>query len=162
MGQQPGTHLNHCRILRQLGAGGMGEVYEAEDTRLKRRVALKILPAETTADADRPARFDRAAQAVAALNHPNIVTIHSVEESGVTRFLAMEVVDGSTLDQLIPDSGLPLPDLLKCALPIVDTVSAAHEHGIVHRDLRPTNVMVTRDGRLKVLDFADGTRLAAA
>src|SRR5262245_29816991 len=110
----------------------MGEVYEAEDTRLRRRVALKILPAETSGDPDRRARFDREAQAVAALNHPNIVTIHSVEESGPTRFLTMEVVDGSTLDQLIPDSGLALPDLLKYALPIVDAVSAAHEHGIVH------------------------------
>src|SRR5262245_49439264 len=152
MGQPPGTHLNHYRILRQLGAGGMGEVYEAEDTRLKRRVAIKILPAETSADPERRARFDREAQAVAALNHPNIVTVHSVEESGATRFLTMEVVDGSTLDHLIPDGGLPLPDLLKYALPIVDAVAAAHEHGIVHRDLKPANVMVTCDGRVKVLD----------
>jgi serine/threonine protein kinase len=153
MGQQPGTHLNHYRILRQLGAGGMGEVYEAEDTRLKRRVALKILPPETGADPDRRARFDREAQAVAALNHPNIVTIHSVEECGATRFLTMEVVDGSTLDKLVPPTGLPLPELLKYALPLVDAVSAAHEHGIVHRDLKPANVMVTPDGRVKVLDF---------
>jgi serine/threonine protein kinase len=153
MGLQPGTHLNHYRILRQLGAGGMGEVYEAEDTRLKRRVAIKILPAETGADPARRARFDREAQAVAALNHPNIVTIHSVEEAGDTRFLTMEVVDGTTLARLIPADGMPLADLLKYALPILDAVAAAHEHGIVHRDLKPANVMVTRDGRLKVLDF---------
>src|SRR5262245_19322150 len=131
----------------------MGEVYEAEDTRLKRRVALKVLPSEISADPDRRPRFDREAQAVAALNHPSIVTIHSVEDSGVTPFLTMEFVDGSPIDQLLPSTGFPLPDLLKYALPIVDAVAAAHERGIVHRDLKPANVMVTRDGRVKVLDF---------
>jgi len=150
---QPGTLLSHYRILHRLGAGGMGEVYEAEDTRLKRLVALKILPSETGADPERRARFDREAQAVAALNHPNIVTIHSVEESGATPFLTMELVDGATIDQLLPPTGFPLADLLKYALPIVDAVAAAHARGIVHRDLKPANVMVTRDGRVKVLDF---------
>src|SRR6476620_1042167 len=131
----------------------MGEVYEAEDTKLLRRVALKILPAETSSDPASRARFEQEARAVAALNHPNIVTIHSVEESGSTRFLTMEVVAGGTIDTLFRATGLPLPELLKFALPIVDAVSAAHERGIVHRDLKPANVMVTADGRVKVLDF---------
>src|SRR5580765_6681108 len=131
----------------------MGEVYEAEDTKLKRRVALKILPSETSADPERRARFEREAQAVAALNHPNIVTIYSVEEAGATPFLTMEFVDGATIDQLLPSAGFPLADLLKYAVPIVDAVAAAHQRGIVHRDLKPANVMVTRDGRVKVLDF---------
>jgi serine/threonine protein kinase len=149
----PGTRLNHYRILRQVGAGGMGEVYEAEDTRLKRRIALKVLPAEIGADPGRRARFEQEAQAVAALNHPNIVTIHSVEESGFTRFLTMEIVDGSTIDCLVPPTGLPLSDLLTYAIPIVEAVAAAHERGIIHRDLKPANVMVGTDGRVKVLDF---------
>jgi len=150
---EPGTDLNHYRILRPLGAGGMGEVYEAEDTKLGRRVALKILPADASTDASRRARFDLEARAVAALNHPNIVTLHSVEEAGHTRFLTMELVDGDTLDHLLPKAGFPLADLLRYAHAIVDAMAAAHERGIVHRDLKPSNVMVTRDGRVKVLDF---------
>ena len=149
----PGTHLAHYRILRRLGAGGMGEVYEAEDTKLKRRVAVKVLPAGVTSDAFSRARLDKEAQAIAALNHPNIVTIYSVEESGDTRFLTMEIVDGRTLVGLIPTTGLPLHDLLKYAIPIADAVAAAHARQIVHRDLKPGNVMVTSDGRVKVLDF---------
>ncbi len=145
--------LNHYRVLRPLGAGGMGEVYEAEDTRLKRLVALKVLPERIASDPDRRARFEREAQAVAALNHPNIVTIHSVEESDGIRFLTMEIVDGRTIDQHVPSTGLPLPALLKYAVPLVDAVCAAHDRQIVHRDLKPSNVMVTRDGRVKVLDF---------
>jgi serine/threonine protein kinase/Tol biopolymer transport system component len=150
---QPDTFLNHYRILRPLGEGGMGEVYEAEDTRLKRRVALKLLPHDTGSDAALRARFEREAQTVASLNHPNIVTIYSVEESTTTRFLTMEIVEGGTIDRLLPPTGLPLADLLKYAIPIVDAVATAHARGIVHRDLKPTNVMVARDGRVKVLDF---------
>ena len=147
------TRLNHYRLLAPIGAGGMGEVYEADDTRLKRRVALKILPREATEDPDRYVRFEREAQALASLNHPNIVTIYSVEESGGVRFITMERVDGQPLDRMIPERGLPLADLLRYAIPIVDAVAAAHERGIVHRDLKPSNVMVTVDGRVKVLDF---------
>ncbi len=150
---QPGTYLAHYRILRRLGAGGMGEVYEAEDTRLKRRVAVKVLPPGVTSDAVSRARLEKEAQAVAALNHPNIVTIYSVEESGETRFLTMEIVDGRTLVGLIPPTGLSLQDLLKYTIPIADAVAAAHARQIVHRDLKPGNVMVTSDGRVKVLDF---------
>ena len=149
----PGTRLNRYCILRPLGAGGMGEVYEAEDSRLKRRVAIKLLPDGIATDSARLARFEHEAQAVAALNHPSIVTIHSVEEDGDHRFLTMELVEGRPLDQVIPPGGLPLRDLLRYAIPLVDAVAAAHARGIVHRDLKPANVMVSADGRIKVLDF---------
>jgi serine/threonine protein kinase len=131
----------------------MGEVYEAEDTRLKRSVAIKILPERLASDPARFARFEQEAQAVAALNHPNIVTIHSVEEDGERRFLTMELVDGRTLDEVVPPAGLPLRDLLKYAIPLAEAIAAAHARGIVHRDLKPRNVMVSADGRIKVLDF---------
>ena len=149
----PGTRLSHYSVLRLLGAGGMGEVYEAEDLRLKRRVAIKLLPENIASDAGRLARFEHEAQAIAALNHPNIVTIHSVEEDAGRRFLTMELVEGSTLDRLIPPGGLALPTLLDSAVPLVAAVAAAHARGIVHRDLKPANVMVCGDGRIKVLDF---------
>jgi len=148
-----GTALGHYRVLEKLGAGGMGEVYAAEDTTLGRRVALKRLPAEMAADPDRLHRFQREARAVAALNHPNIVTIHTVEEADGVQFLTMELVEGKTLAQAIPKGGLPLEELLKLAVPLVEAVAFAHQHGIVHRDLKPANIMLTADGRLKVLDF---------
>ena len=148
-----GAVLNHYRVLRPLGAGGMGEVYLAEDTRLKRHVAIKILPAAVAADPDRRARFEREAQTIAGLNHPNIVTVHSVEEAGTIAFITLEYVDGRTLADLIPKNGLPLRRLLALATQIADAVAAAHQHGIVHRDLKPANVMVTADDRVKVLDF---------
>ena len=148
-----GTILGHYRIVRALGRGGMGEVYAAEDTRLARLVALKVLPPAFAADADRLARFRREAQAVAALNHPNVVTIYSVEEAGGVQFLTMELVDGQTLAALIPPSGFALADLLRTAIPLVDAVWSAHAQGVVHRDLKPANVMVAGDGRVKVLDF---------
>jgi Tol biopolymer transport system component/tRNA A-37 threonylcarbamoyl transferase component Bud32 len=156
-----GTRLNRYRILRALGAGGMGEVYEAEDTRLKRRIAIKLLPETIASDPVRLARFEYEAQAVAALNHPNIVTIHSVEEDGEHRFLTMELVDGRTLDQLVRPGGLPLPDLLEHTIPLVDAIAAAHARGIVHRDLKPSNVMLSADNRIKVLDFGLAKPVAA-
>jgi serine/threonine protein kinase len=148
-----GSRIGQYEVLSALGAGGMGEVYRARDSRLGRDVALKILPDRLAANAERRARFEHEARTVAALNHPNIVTIYSVEEDGGTRFLTMEIVDGQTLDELVPPQGLPLPALLRYAIPIVDAVSAAHDRQIVHRDLKPSNVMVTREGRVKVLDF---------
>jgi serine/threonine protein kinase/Tol biopolymer transport system component len=147
------TVLLHYRIIRPLGSGGMGEVYLAEDTRLKRQVALKILPPALAAAPDRRVRFEREAQTIAALNHPNIVTIHSVEAAGNTAFITFEYVDGRTLANVIPRGGLPLPRLLAAATQIADALAAAHRHGVVHRDLKPANVMVTTQDRVKVLDF---------
>jgi Tol biopolymer transport system component len=148
-----GTTLHHYRIVRALGRGGMGEVYVAEDTKLHREVALKVLPGDMAADAERLQRFQREAQAVAALNHPNVVTIHTVEEADGVHFITMELVEGETLERRIPKRGLPLPELLRLAVPLADAIAAAHQRGIVHRDLKPANIMVTADGRLKVLDF---------
>ena len=148
-----GTRLGHYDVTALIGEGGMGQVYRAIDTRLKRDVALKVLPAGTAADPERLERFQREAQAIAALNHPNVVTIYSVEKADATHFLTMELVEGKTLVEVIPPQGLSLKDLLALAIPLTDAVSAAHERGIVHRDLKPANVMVGDDGRLKVLDF---------
>jgi Tol biopolymer transport system component len=148
-----GTTLHHYRIEGRLGAGGMGEVFVAEDTTLGRRVALKRLPPEMAADPERLRRFQREARAVAALNHPNIVTIYSVEEASGVHFLTMELVEGKTLSDLIPATGLPLAEFLKVAVPLVEAVAFAHEHGIVHRDLKPANIMLADNGRVKVLDF---------
>jgi non-specific serine/threonine protein kinase len=136
-------------------------VYRARDPRLGREVAIKILSAELSADPDRLRRFEQEARAAAALNHPNIVTIHSVEETNGRHFLTMEVVDGRPLAELIPRDGLPLDRLLQIAIPLADAVSAAHQKGIVHRDLKPANVMIRRDGRLKVLDFGLAKELRA-
>jgi eukaryotic-like serine/threonine-protein kinase len=145
--------LGHYRILESIGEGGMGEVYAAEDTRLHRRVALKVLPRLLADDPDRRLRFEREAQAIAALNHPNIVIIHSVEESEGTPFLTMEMVEGKPLTDAIPRGGMPLATLLKIGIAISDAVAAAQQRGITHRDLKPANVMVTPEGRVKVLDF---------
>ncbi len=147
-----GKDLSHYRILEKLGAGGMGEVYVAEDTKLHRNVALKILPPEMATE-ERRHRFEREAQAIAALNHPNIVTIYSVEETEGVHFITMELVKGKTLTELIPKKGLPLNKLLEIAIPLADAVSTAHEQGITHRDLKPDNIMVSDEGRLKILDF---------
>ena len=156
-----GARLGTYEILSPLGAGGMGEVYRARDSRLGRDVAIKVLPETVAQDAERLARFEREARALAALNHPNIVTIFAVEESAGTRFLAMELVEGESLDTLIASGGLPLPRFYEIAIPLAEALSAAHERGIVHRDLKPGNVMVTREGRVKVLDFGLAKREAA-
>jgi serine/threonine protein kinase/tetratricopeptide (TPR) repeat protein len=148
-----GKTIAHYRILQKLGEGGMGEVYVAEDMNLGRRVALKMLPREMAAKSGRLQRFRREARTVAALNHPNIVTIHAVEEVDAVPFLAMELVEGDSLHSRIRPGGLPLGDLLAIARPLTEALVAAHEGGIVHRDLKPANVMFSRDGRLKVLDF---------
>lgn len=145
--------LGHYRIQRSLGAGGMGEVYLADDTRLHRKVAIKVLLDDAVPDPERRERFTREARAVAALSHPNIVTIHSVEEDAGRLFLTMEYVDGRPLTDGIPRDGLPLDKLLAIAIPLTDAVAAAHERGITHRDLKPANVMLAADGRVKVLDF---------
>jgi serine/threonine protein kinase/Tfp pilus assembly protein PilF len=149
----PATRLGPYEIVAPLGAGGMGEVYRARDPRLKRDIAIKVLPADVTSSPDRLARLEREATTVAGLNHPNIVVLHSIEEDGGTRFLTMELVEGRNLAALVAPGGLPLAQLLDLAIPLADALVAAHEKGIVHRDLKPANVMVTREGRVKVLDF---------
>lgn len=148
-----GQTLSRYKILSKLGEGGMGEVYLAEDTELGRRVAVKVLPRALAGNADRLERFRREARAVAALNHPNIVTIFNVEEAGGRRLLVMEHIEGRSLDRLIPAHGMPLERVFEIAVPLADALAAAHEEGITHRDLKPANVMVTTDGTVKVLDF---------
>ncbi len=148
----PGVRLGPYEILSPLGAGGMGEVYRARDSKLGRDVAIKVLPVDV-ADAESLARFEREARSLAALNHPGIVTIYAVEQSGETRFLAMELVEGEGLDTAIAPGGFSLSRFFEIAVPLADALSAAHERGIVHRDLKPANVMITREGRVKVLDF---------
>ena len=148
-----GTKLGPYEIQSALGAGGMGEVYRATDPKLGRDVALKVLPAEMAYDPERLARFRREAKALAQLDHPNIVTIHSVEESDGVHFLTMQLVEGQPLDRLIPTGGLPVERIIEIAGALGDALAAAHEKGIVHRDLKPANVMVTNEGRVKVLDF---------
>jgi serine/threonine-protein kinase len=148
-----GRTLLHYEILEKLGEGGMGEVWLARDTRLDREVAIKVLSPEVASDPERLERFRREAKAVAALNHPNIVTIHSVEEDGDVPFFTMEYVEGETLSRIIPKEGLDPGRFLDLAIPIADAVSAAHESGITHRDLKPGNIMVSGRGQLKVLDF---------
>jgi non-specific serine/threonine protein kinase len=148
-----GTTIGHYQIRRLLGRGGMGEVYEAEDTRLGRRVALKFLPKHLATAADRRERFEREARSVAALNHPSIVTIFSIEEHEGGPFLTMELVDGTTVSDRIAARKTSLDWLLTMAIPLADAVAAAHQRGILHRDLKPGNVMVGADGRVKVLDF---------
>ena len=153
MDDRVGTTLAHYRIKGKLGRGGMGEVYLAEDTKLNRDVALKVLPPDVASDPERLARFEREAKAVAGLNHPNIVTLHSIEEADGTRFITMERVSGQTLSTLVPETGLKLARFFKLAIALADALSTAHAKGITHRDLKPENVMVDDDGRLKILDF---------
>lgn len=149
----PGTILGHYLVIRSLGSGGMGEVFEATDTRLQRQIAVKVIRRDVVADPIRRQRLEREARAAATLNHPNIVTLHSLEQQGDVSFLTMELIDGATLRELIPPAGFPEPQLLRLALQLTGALAAAHARGVIHRDLKPANVMITRDGVLKVLDF---------
>ncbi len=157
-----GETLFHYRITAKLGAGGMGEVYLAEDTKLERKVALKVLPAELADNPDRLKRLQREARALAALDHPNIVTIFSVEEDEGVHFLTMAHVEGEDLDGLIPEEGFSAERLLELAVPLADALRAAHERGVIHRDLKPGNIMIDREDRLRVLDFGLARVEAAA
>jgi serine/threonine protein kinase/tetratricopeptide (TPR) repeat protein len=148
-----GETIAHYKILRKLGKGGMGEVFLARDTKLDRKIALKVLPPEAAEDQGKLERFRREAKAVASLNHPNIVTIYSVEEIDGLHFLTMEYVEGKALSETVPSNGLQLQRFFDIAIPLADALSTAHERGIIHRDLKPRNVMVDRDGRVRVLDF---------
>src|SRR5215204_1499775 len=148
-----GARIGAYEITGTLGVGGMGEVYRARDGRLNRDVALKVLPDLFAADPDRLARFTRKAQTLAALNHPNIAHIHGLEDVGGLRALAMELVDGEDLSEMIARGAMPLEEALPIATQIADALEAAHEQGIIHRDLKPANIKVRSDGTVKVLDF---------
>ena len=148
-----GETLTHFRITGKLGEGGMGEVYRAEDTKLGREVAIKVLPELFAQDAERMARFSREAQVLASLNHPSIAAIYQVEHDGDRHFLVMELVEGETLAERIKRGRLPLDEAMTIALQIAEALETAHDRGIVHRDLKPANINFTESGKIKVLDF---------
>ena len=148
-----GTRLGPYEVLSPLGAGGMGEVYRARDTRLDREVAVKVLPSELSSDAERLKRFEKEARSASSLNHPNIVTIYDIGAEGGVSYIAMEKVEGPTLRALLVGGALPIKKLFQVAPQIAEGLAKAHEAGIVHRDLKPENVMVTKDGLVKILDF---------
>src|SRR5215510_3912131 len=148
-----GAQLGSYEIVALLGKGGMGEVYSARDLKLKREVAIKILPEEFSRDPDRVSRFQREAEVLASLNHPNIAAIHSLEEANGTRFLVLELIDGETLADRIQRGPIPAEEALDIAKHLCEALEAAHEKGIIHRDLKPANLKLTPDGKVKVLDF---------
>src|SRR5712691_4225424 len=148
-----GTILGRYEIRSQLGVGGMGEVYLAQDTKLERTVALKILPAEVAADRNRMSRFVQEAKAASALNHPNIITIYEIEQIDSVNFIATELIEGETLRQRMRSAPMKLGKVLDVVIQIASALSAAHATGIVHRDIKPENIMVRQDGIVKVLDF---------
>ncbi len=153
MSLSPSTNLGHYEILTQLGAGGMGEVYLAQDTRLNRKVALKVLPADLINNRQRLLRFEREAQAASALNHPNILTIHEIGVEDNTHFIATEFIEGETLRHKLQTTRLEIKETLAIATQIAAALDAAHHNGIVHRDIKPENVILREDGLVKVLDF---------
>src|SRR5262250_1428262 len=148
-----GTQLGSHEITALIGKGGMGEVYRGRDTKLKREVAIKILPEEFSRDADRISRFQREAEVLASLNHPNIAAIYDVQEAEGSRFLVLELIEGETLADRFQRGPIPVIEALNIAKSICEALEAAHEKGIVHRDLKPANVKMTPDGTVKVLDF---------
>src|SRR3989442_8313571 len=148
-----GTRLGSYEVVALLGAGGMGEVYRAHDTRLGRQVAIKILPDPFALDPERLARFEREAHVLASLNHPNIAAIYGLEETDGVRALVLELVEGPTLADRIAEGAIPLAEALSVARQIADALGTAHEQGIIHRDLKPANIKLRPDGTVKVLDF---------
>ncbi|HSP07303.1 MAG TPA: serine/threonine-protein kinase, partial [Acidobacteriota bacterium] len=152
MALSPGTRLGPYEILAPLGAGGMGEVYRAKDTRLDRTVAIKVLPSHLSADQKLRQRFEREARAVSSLNHPHICTLHDVGHQEGTEYLVMEFIEGETLSFRLQKGPLTTADLLRYSIQIADALDKAHRQGIIHRDLKPGNIMLTKSG-VKVLDF---------
>src|SRR6476659_6790453 len=148
-----GTKLAHYEITSHLGSGGMGDVYQATDTKLGRSVAIKFLPEAFSHDTERAARFEREARVLASLNHPNIAAIHGLEETGERKFLVMELVGGETLAERIKRGPIPIDEALPIAKQICEALESAHEKAIIHRDLKPANVKITPEGKVKVLDF---------
>ena len=146
-----GTTLSHYKVIEKIGQGGMGEVYRAEDTNLSREVAIKVLPEQFTKDPQRLARFEREAKLLASLNHPNIAAIYGFEEADDVRFLAMELVPGETLQERVAKGPLPVEEALEICRQIAEGMEAAHEKGVIHRDLKPGNIMLTSAGA-KLLD----------
>lgn len=164
----PGTRLGPYEVTAPLGAGGMGEVYRARDTKLNREVALKIVSAEFAADRDRMSRFEREAQVLASLNHPNVAAIYGFEESASTRALVLELVEGPTLAERLAQGPLSIDDVIAMARQIAEALEYAHEQGVIHRDLKPANIKITPEGTVKALDFGlakaldtQGSRLSA-
>src|SRR2546422_1209628 len=155
-----GTQLGSYEIVEPLGAGGMGEAYRAHDSRLGREVAIKILPAALTQNPERAARFEREARVLASLNHPNVATIHGLEEAGGVRFLVLELVSGLTLDRVLASGSVTLDQALRICAQVAEALEAAHEKGIIHRDLKPLNIKLTSEGKVKVLDFELAKALA--
>jgi serine/threonine protein kinase len=153
MSLSAGTKLGSYEVVAQIGTGGMGEVYQAYDTKLGRDVAIKVLPEQFARDPERLSRFQREAKMLASLNHPNIATIFGLEQSGGTSYLVMELVPGETLAERVKAGPVPVDEALKIAEQIAEALEAAHEKNIIHRDLKPANVKVTPDGKVKVLDF---------
>ena len=148
-----GSRLGPYEVIAPIGVGGMGEVYRARDTKLNRDVALKVLPEAFVRDPERLARFQREAEVLASLNHPNIAQIYGLEDSGDTTALVLELVEGQTLAERIAQGAIPLDEALDIARQIAEAVEAAHALGIIHRDLKPANIKITPDGVVKVLDF---------
>src|SRR5215470_8625799 len=153
MSLAPGTKLGPYEIQTALGSGGMGEVYRARDTRLDRVVAIKVLPESVAGDAERLRRFEQEARAVAALNHPNILSVHDIGAQNGTRYIVTEMLEGQTLREKLGHGPPPFRRAIDYGLQIARGLAAAHEKGVVHRDLKPENLFVTEDGRVKILDF---------
>src|SRR5499425_503493 len=157
----PGTRLGPYEILAPLGAGGMGEVYRARDTRLERTVAIKVLPAQFSSDAVRKQRFEREAKTISQLNHPHICTLYDVGSQDGIEYLVMECIEGETLAKRLEKGALPLEQVLRYGAQIADALDKAHRRGVVHRDLKPDNIILTKSG-VKLLDFGLAKPLAAA